>query len=101
MSKIPETIGKYAAQVQDIIDRCIEWGFKKASAVSDETEGSQKKDENPIIGTGKKVVKTTISTFGRMGTSYYYEYQRLKKNDLQSDIPVDQRPHEDVRNDND
>lgn len=97
MSKIPETVGKYTAQVQDIIDRCLEWRFKKASESSQEPEAKQ--DENLIIGTGKKALKATLSVLGRMGTSYYHEYQRLKKKDLQTDIPVDQRPHEDVRDD--
>lgn len=78
MSKIPETIGKYLAQFQDIVDSGVEWGAEKLNNIED------RPSKKPIFKNkhAQKTVeigKTILKGIGRTGKAYYSEYEKLKK----------------------
>lgn len=80
MSKIPETIGKYLAQFQDMVDRVVEYGAKKLDAIEDTpTKEEEKKEPETIAEKTVSLCKGFLKGIGRMGKSYYKEYETLKE----------------------
>ena len=91
MPKIPETIGKYLAQLQDMIDGIVEYGAKKLDAIDDsplekkkdDAVATEVKEKNDIISSsvnaGVRIGKVFLKGIGRMGRSYYDEYEKLKE----------------------
>ena len=78
MKKAPETIGKYLAQFQHLVDSGVEWGAKKLDNIDDSPSNKptfKNKHAQKAVEGGKTVVKGV----GRMGKSYYKEYEVLKK----------------------
>jgi hypothetical protein len=76
MSKIPEKIGQLFAHIQDTIDNVVASGFKKLNSIeeSDNKKVFKNKYAQKTINTGKTVLKG----IGRVGKSYYDEYNKLK-----------------------
>lgn len=79
MSKIPEKFGQLFAHIQDTIDKGVEWGFKKLNSIEDRKDvkdrnGNKNKYTQKCMNTGKIILKG----IGRVGKSYYDEYNKLK-----------------------
>lgn len=77
MKDIPEKIGKGFAKVQNFIDLAVETGFKKLNQVNIDNE-NKKEESNKNVNKAVKLGKNTLKTIGRIGISYYEEYEKLK-----------------------
>lgn len=70
-SKIPESVGRLFARIQNLVDRGIEFGLKKV--------GEAGSGPLPKNAPGwKKAAKKAAEMTGQAGRAYFDEYEKLK-----------------------
>lgn len=76
-SKFSHLMGKGFAHLQDGFDQISAWGFNKLKKV----DSAPKEDEHEIVKASRKVG----GFLGELGSEYYNEYERLKKDRQKKD----------------
>lgn len=70
--KISHIFGKGIAHIQDGFDQAFDWGFKKLKKIE---EIPPKENEHQAI----KITKKIGGFIGELGSEYYKEYEKIKK----------------------
>jgi hypothetical protein len=74
-ASLADTLGAGYAHVQHLMDRAIEWGFRK---MRESEAGKGKGPPKTAAGKAERMGRSVLSFFGKAGSAYFETYERLK-----------------------